>query len=271
MRVALTGATGRLGGMIAPALAAAGYDLNLLPGWRLGDTPDLRGTDALVHLALSHAPGRYRGGEGDDPAGFRAANLDGTLRLWDAAIRDGVGRVVFLSSRAVHDGHPPGMRLPDDLPPAPTSLYGQIKAQAESALAALPLHGTSLRATGVYGPGRAHKWAPLFADFLAGQPIEPHVATELHGDDLAAAIALILRHPAPPATLNASDLVLDRRDLLAEVAALTGCRHPLPARADASGLRVPDCTGLAAMGWHPGGITGLRASLPGLICDIPAS
>ena len=265
MRIALTGATGRLGGLVAPVLAAAGHDIDPLPGWQLGARPDLRGADALVHLALAHVPGRYRGGEGDDPAAFRAANLDGTLALFDAAHRAGVGRIVFLSSRAVHDGHPPGIRLTDDLPPAPTSLYGEVKARAESVLAALPVAGTSLRATGVYGPGAANKWAPLFADFRAGRPIAPHVATEVHGHDLAAAILLILTADDPPKTLNISDLVLDRHDLLAEVAALTGCPQPLPDRADASALRVLDCSGLQAMGWHPGGMERLRATLPALV------
>ncbi|MDO5704847.1 MAG: NAD(P)-dependent oxidoreductase [Paracoccus sp. (in: a-proteobacteria)] len=265
MRIALTGATGRIGGMVAPLLSAAGHDLDLLPGWRLGDSPDLSGAEALIHLALAHAPGRYRGGEGDDPAGFRAANLDGTLRLWDAAVRAGVRRVVFLSSRAVHDGHPPGMRLPDDLPPAPTTLYGEVKARAEAALADRPLTGTSLRATGVYGPGPANKWAPLFADYLAGRPVAPQVATELHGGDLAAAILLILSADHPPATLNASDLILDRHDLLTGVAALTGCPHPPPPRAEAGNLRVPDCAGLHAMEWNPRGKEGLEAALPGLI------
>ena len=264
MRIALTGASGLIGGFLAPALAAAGHAVDPLPGYRLGDAPDLSGCAALVHLALAHAPGRYRGGEGEDPAGFLRANRDGTLRLFEAAARAGVTRVLFLSSRAVHDGHPPGP-LQDDLPPAPTSLYGTVKAEAEAALAALPLRGTSLRATGVYGPGRANKWRGLFADFLGGTVPPPHVATEVHGEDLAVAILLVLAAPAPPASLNAADLVLDRADLLAEVAALTGCRTPLPPRAPTDGLRIPDCSGLRALGWRPGGMPRLRASLPALL------
>lgn len=267
MRVALTGASGLVGGFIRRALAAAGHQVDDLPGFRLGDTPDLRGNDALVHAAFSHIPGRYRGGEGDDPAGFVVANLDGTQRLFQAAAKADVPRVVFLSSRAVHDGHPAGTRLADDLTPAPLSLYGQVKAQAEAALTALPPNGTSLRATGVYGPGRAHKWRGLLADYLAGRPVAPRVATEVHGDDLAAAVVLVLGQDAPPPTLNVSDLVLDRRDLLSEVAALTGCPQPLPPRADAAALRVPDCAALQAMGWRPGGMALLRRELPHLLDD----
>jgi UDP-glucose 4-epimerase len=45
------------------------------------------GTDAVVHAAFDHLPGRYRGGEGDDPARFRRINLDGSVRLFESAKR----------------------------------------------------------------------------------------------------------------------------------------------------------------------------------------
>ena len=128
----------------------------------------------------------------------------------------------------------------------------------------LPLHAVSLRATGVYGPGKANKWRGLFADYLAGRPVPSRVATEVQGEDLAAAMLLALRDDAP-ATLNVSDLVLDHHDLLAEVARLTDCGHPLPPRADASALRIADCSGLMALGWRPGGMDLLRATLPSLL------
>lgn len=260
-----------VGRLIAPALAAAGNRLTPLGprnGYRLGDKPDLSGHDALIHCAFAHVPGRYRGGEGGDPAGFRAANLDGTIRLFEAAADAGVGRILFLSSRAVHDGHPQGMLLTDDLPARPTNLYGEVKAAAEAHLAGLAGRGlaaTAIRATGIYGAAPDHKWQGLFADHLAGQPAAPRVATELHGKDLAQAMLLLLAAPAPPPLVNASDLILDRHDLLAGVSALTGCATGLPERADGEALRLPSCAALARMGWRPGGMARLRASLPALL------
>ncbi|MDQ7776043.1 MAG: NAD(P)-dependent oxidoreductase [Paracoccus aminovorans] len=176
MKIALTGASGLVGRWIARAAVEAGHDLDPLPGWRLGQPVDLSGKDALIHAAFQHIPGRFRGGEGDDPQGFIRANLDGSLALFQAARAQGVARVLFLSSRAVHDGHPAGMELPDELSPAPTSLYGEVKAQAEVALAALAtsdFRTASLRPTGVYGPGLPQKWAGLIADFLAGTTPAP--------------------------------------------------------------------------------------------------
>ncbi|WP_136648755.1 NAD-dependent epimerase/dehydratase family protein [Paracoccus aeridis] len=269
MRVALTGASGLVGRFIARAATAAGHEVDPLPGWRLGRPAPLEGCDALVHAAFAHVPGRYRGGEGDDPAAFVAANLDGSVALFEQARRAGVRRVVFLSSRAVFDRLPPGTPLPDGTAPDPASLYGQVKAQAEAALAGLrtPDFATaSLRPTGIYGPGPGHKWTGLFADYLAGRKIAPRVATELHGDDLAQAVLLILAAQGAPGqgrgAFNASDIVLDRHDLLAEVARLAGARHPLPPRADASAVSVMCCARLAALGWRPGGLPLLRRELP---------
>ncbi len=68
----------------------------------LGDRPALSGVDVLIHCAFSHVPGRYRGGEGDDPDGFVRANLDGTVALFEAASASGVPCLVFLSTRAVY-------------------------------------------------------------------------------------------------------------------------------------------------------------------------
>ncbi|TKA94620.1 NAD(P)-dependent oxidoreductase [Cereibacter changlensis] len=281
MRIAITGATGFVGRFLTEAALRAGHEVTVLgrqPGLFSAPVahlaydlrqkpPPLDGHDALIHAAFLHEPGRYRGGEGDDPAGFRAANLDGTLRLFEAA--QGCERVLFLSSRAVYGDHPPGTLLTEATPLRPDTLYGELKAEAEAALEALPVASASLRATGVYGPagpGRAHKWTALFEKFRAGAPIAPRVATEVHGDDLAAAALLLLEAPAESigGAWNVSDLLLDQRDLLAEVVCVAGGPE-LPARADAALVNVMDCSRLRSLGWRPGGWDRLRKAIPGLI------
>lgn len=263
MKVALTGASGLVGQFVARRLLRDGHHLVALgrPSpwggeavpWRLGEPAPLEGCHALVHCAFAHVPGRYRGGEGNDPEGFLRLNLDGTLRLWEEA--RGL-RVVFLSSRAVYDGLPPGTRLTEDLPLAPDSLYGQAKLLAE------PPAGASLRATGVYGPpapGQRHKWADLFEGFARGEPVAPGCGAEVHGEDVGQAVALLLASEAAGA-FNCSDLVLDRQDLLAAWAEASGARGTLPERAP-SIPSVMDCARLRALGWRPGGEAGLRGAL----------
>ncbi len=147
MKVLVTGGTGLVGRYIVETLLDAGYDVTVA-----GRTPPANdlfpksvafrpasldpeafdqhlcaGIDAVVHAAFDHLPGRYRGGEGDDPERFRRLNLDGSIRLFEAAKNTGVQRVVFLSSRAVYDGVAPGTPLTEDLNLKPASLYGDIK------------------------------------------------------------------------------------------------------------------------------------------------
>ena len=261
MHVLLTGASGSVGRFLRPALEVAGHRVTTLgrrPGdvaWDLGEAaPQLPPADALVHAALAHVPGAYRGGEGDDPAGFRRLNLDGTRRLFDAV---GAARIVFLSSRAVYGDHRRGEVLRETDAAAPDSLYGTVKLEAEAALGA---RGSAVRATGVYG-GWPHKWEGLFASYLAGEPVAPRAATEIHGDDLAAAVVLLLGVGVPAGAFNASDILLDRHDLLARVARLTGSPHAPPPRAPEPPPGAMATDRLRALGWRPGGLARLDAFL----------
>lgn len=270
MKIALTGATGHVGRFILTGLQRAGHDVRVLsrPKYHLGDSPDLGGCDALVHCAFHHVAGRYRGGEGDDPQGFITRNLDGSVRLFEAAKAQGVAHVVFFSSRAVYGGYPAGTPLTDDMTPRPDTLYGEVKWQAEQALYGLISPGfnaASLRATGVYGPGPNHKWTELFSDFLAGAPVAPRRGTELHGDDLAAAVCILLRHQSNGA-FNVSDILLDRRDLLDRFARLQGVKRDLP-KGSLDPVSVMSCEKIHALGWRPSGWTGLDGALRQICAD----
>ncbi len=282
MKLAITGGTGLVGRFLVAEARAAGDRVTLLgrrpgadpqPGHLPFDLdsvpPPLDGFDVLIHAALAHVPGRYRGGEGDDPEGFRRRNIDGTIRLFEAAQRAGVGHVIFLSSRAVYGDYPPGTVLREEMAPRPDTLYGAVKLEGERALATLArpgFRGTSLRATGVYGrpdPTAPHKWRPLFEDFLSGAAIPARAGTEVHGRDLAQAVRVVLRARAE-GVFNVSDLVIDRHDLLDRVARLTGCPHKPPPPATAA-PNVMDTARLLDLGWVPGGEALLEQSLPGLL------
>jgi len=283
VKIAVTGATGIVGHAIAGHLSQRGHAVTALgrrraalPGVAFTQydmtkaSPDLEGFDALVHAAFSHVPGQYRGGEGDDPEGFLRINLEGTLRLFANARDCGVGRMLFLSSRAVYDGYPVGTVLVDGMPARPESLYGRVKAEVEDALASMAGPGlavASLRATGVYGvaaPGQQDKWADIFAAVERGDVLAPRVGTEVHGDDLAAAANLLLQVEAAtlgPVTFNISDILLDRRDLLATYSKVTGRAVSLPTRADDGLVSVMTCNRLRALGWLPRGMDGVRDAI----------
>lgn len=226
------------------------------------------GVDCFVHAAFDHLSGHYRGGEGDDPGNFRRRNQCASVRLFEAARRAGVRRAVFLSSRAVYGTQPTGIALDEETSCRPDTLYGEVKLAVEEELRKLSRPGfetVSLRVTGVYGPSggrKPHKWSALIEGYLAGRPVMPRVGTEVHGEDVATAVVLLLDAPIwREPILNVSDIVLDRRDMLEIVKRETGSPHPLPDRADAGALNVMATNRLRAMAWRPRGMEAVREFL----------
>jgi len=291
-RTFVSGGTGYVGRFIVEELLSAGHEVTVLgrqspaEGYfskpvrflPLSLEPDavspalFEGADFFVHGAFDHVPGKYRGGEGDDPQAFRRRNLDGSIALFEAAKAADVRRVAFLSSRAVYGPRPAETVLYEEDEAKPDTLYGQVKLEGERALsdlAASGFHGASLRITGVYGPagkGQRHKWADLFEEYRAGRAIEPRVATEVHGQDVGSAVRLVLEmQDPPPSVLNVSDILVDRHDLLAIVQRQTGSSHPLPARADARTVNAMSTQRLRSLGWKPGGMALLEETVEGLL------
>ncbi|GAA0771889.1 hypothetical protein GCM10009077_03910 [Roseibium denhamense] len=190
--------------------------------------------------------------------------MDGTLALFKAARDAGVRHTVFLSSRAVYTPVADWAILKEAADTNPDTLYGQVKLAGEQALAMTcetsDMAGTALRVTGVYGcpPGMStHKWSELFEAFERGAAISPRVGTEVHGDDLASALALVLDNPVkqddqPISIYNVSDVIVDRQDLLSAYAKKTGIEMALPPRAPGP-VGVLSPAKLAGLGWVPGG------------------
>ena len=206
------------------------------------------------------------------PARFLRLNRDGSAALFEAARRAGIPRWLFLSSRSVYGDHRRGEILAETDTPAPDSLYGEAKLATEqdmTRLAGAAATPVTLRATGVYGipPGiSSHKWDGLFRDFLAGAKIEPRIGTELHGADLAEAVRRLLEAPSKDArgAFNASDILLDRHDLLARLKKQTGAPRPLPPRYEGTLPGIMATGKLQRLGWRPGGTERLAAFLASL-------
>lgn len=138
---------------------------------------DLRafaGMDAVVHVAgIAHrkaAPG--------DASLYRRVNCELALQCARAARQAGVRQFVFFSSMSVY-GRVTG-RIDAQTRPAPDSLYGQSKWDAEQALAALAgedFHVAVLRPPMVYGPGCRGNY-PKLSKALRRLPFFPRVSSE---------------------------------------------------------------------------------------------
>jgi nucleoside-diphosphate-sugar epimerase len=222
MLIAVTGATGFIGRYIVSQLAAqqhvcrcwhraksdrSGFEhFGDRVRWQtgeLGSAADsaalVQGADAVVHAALYHPGGGFRGSEGD-PIEFVERNVVGTLRLIEAAKAAGVGRFIFVSSCAVHDKILDDRPLDETHPLWPMSHYGAYKAAVESFVCSYGLGQgypiCSLRPTGVYGlahPIEASKWFDLVQKIVRGEDVRVEGGgKEVHAADVAKSVSILL-------------------------------------------------------------------------------
>lgn len=157
LRVALTGATGVLGGAIRAALCERGHEVRALVRprpdralpdaagvtWIRGDLDDPRALDALVYGCDAIVHAAFSPPEETPAAGRSMAehyvqtNVVGTLRLIERTPATRLRQMVFTSSLAVYGPNPhrlPGAdRLPldEDFPVWPREFYGAHKAALE--------------------------------------------------------------------------------------------------------------------------------------------
>lgn len=194
----------------------------------------LEGVDAVVHLAYAHIPGRYRSGHGDDLDGWFRRNLAAHLNLVLGANAQGVQNFIYLSSRAVYSGG--GLFLAERDTLQPDSHYGALKAACEMLLAGFEgMRHTAIRCTGVYGcvePIQASKWFDLLCQMrTTGVLTNDQIGTEVHGDDLARVVGLLLEVTGPwPASLNVSDRPFSHAMLADALSYRTGLAIRMPER-----------------------------------------
>ncbi len=246
MNVAVTGATGFLGRYIVNGLIEEGHSCRCwrrkqsnLEGFRdgpiewiggaLGDKGAsaalVRGTDAVVHAALHHPGGGFRGREGDLPD-YIEHNVVGTLLLIEAARQTGVPKFVFISTCAVHEVILDDRPLDETHPLWPTSHYGAHKAAIEKFIHSYGFGECydvcSLRPTGIYGiatPPRASKWFELVRRVARGESIASDKGgKEVHAADVAKAVRILLAADGTAGqSYNCYDMYISDEDV-AEIA-----------------------------------------------------
>ncbi|MCY3811230.1 MAG: NAD(P)-dependent oxidoreductase [Gammaproteobacteria bacterium] len=285
MRIAVTGATGIVGRFVVARLHAKGATVRALvrsssaraglpPETRfvVGDLTDdgvlgelVEDVDAVVHCAYAHAPGRYRGGEGDDRFAFWRTNLLAGVGLMERARLAGVRRLVLLSSRAVFGRNTVAADwVDDDTRPVPDTHYGALKLALEAHVSAFSSADdvcyTSLRPTGVYGvthPVENSKWFDLARAVASGAALPPaRLGTEVHGIDVANAVWILLTSPPKAVAgraFNCADLMVDTREVMAKLAQELDLPAQLPEAARNRVRHPMRTTALQALGWRPGG------------------
>jgi nucleoside-diphosphate-sugar epimerase len=193
LKLAITGATGFVGGRLVDQALAMGHEIRALTRraqpsrqgvtWVAGalDRPDsllslAEGADAVIHVAgVINAP---------DAAGFEAGNVTGTSTMLAAAEQAGVERFVHVSSLAAREPK--------------LSVYGATKAGSETLVGASRLSSAIVRPPAVYGPGD-RETLELYRMAKRGFVLLPPQGrlSLIHVDDLSR-LLLALADPAAP-------------------------------------------------------------------------
>jgi nucleoside-diphosphate-sugar epimerase len=241
---AITGSNGYVGGCLKNYFMARGREILELtrrptPGARavafqLGTeiSPQaLAGVNALVHCAYDFQPLRREE--------IRAVNVDGTRKLFQAALAAGVGRIVCLSSISAYDGC--------------RSIYGRAKLEIERI--ALDSGALVIRPGLVYGSEPAGMFGKLVAQvrrssvllvFDGGSQLQFLV----HNEDLAAFIETFTAgkiEMAPRILTAAHEHPWPFKQLLMEIARGLDKKVkfiPLPWRLLWAGLKTAESCGL---------------------------
>ncbi|TCZ59678.1 hopanoid-associated sugar epimerase [Roseicella aquatilis] len=252
-RVMLTGGTGFLGSAIARALVTAGHEVRALarPGtprdvltgvpveFCPGDLTDpaslaaaARGCAAVIHCAADYriwVP---------DPGRMTAVNVAGTGAVMRAALAEGCGRVVYVSSVATLKPRPDGSPATEADAARPEEAIGPYKRSkteaerlVERMVAEDRLPAVIVNPSTPIGP-RDRRPTPTGRIILeaARGKMPAYVDTGLnlvHVEDVAVGCVAALTHGAVGERhiLGGADVPLG--DLLAEIAALSGHRRPV--------------------------------------------
>ena len=242
MRVVVTGATGNVGTSVVRALVADPRIEEVvgvarrLPRWQPARTrwvsadvvtdalePLFDGADAVIHLAWLIQPSH-------DARALRAVNVDGSRRVFEAAVRAGVERLVHASSVGVYSPGPDDRRVDESWPSGgvPTSFYSRHKAEAERLLDELEgaIRIVRLRPGLIFKREAGSEIRRLFIGPLLPSPlVHPRMLPLLplppgltlqavHADDVGEAYRLAVTSPDARGAYNvAAEPVLDAREL----------------------------------------------------------
>ena len=195
--------------------------------------PLLKGVNTVVHLAARvHV---MKDPEQNPLQEFRRANLEATLHLARAAARNGVRRMVFVSTIKVNGEHTqPGRPFKAEDDPMPNGPYAQSKAEAEAELLRIGretgLEVVILRPPLVYGPSPKGNLATLarWAKFGFPSPFGAvrNRRTLVHVSNLCSAIITVCTHPN---AANQVFLIADRTSVSThEIFLALGWRETVP-------------------------------------------
>lgn len=218
-RILVTGATGFVGRVLCTEALRRGMTVRAavregsVPGCECAPLPGLSAaadwTAALAEVStVIHLAARVhvmQESAADPLAEFRKTNVEGTERLARQAARNGVKRLVFVSSIKVNGEATEGdARFAECSPASPRDAYGLSKWEAEQALwrvaADTGLEVVVVRPPLVYGPAVKGNFAAMLAVLRRRIPLPfasiRNARSLLYVGNLADALLLCATHPS---------------------------------------------------------------------------
>ncbi len=291
-RTLVTGGAGFIGSHVCRALLDAGEEVVVLDDLSTGNMANLAGLDQLrlhfrrgtildrraledavrhcdyvIHLAAQvSVPASM-----EDPLDTHETNATGTLRVFEAARRAKVRRVVYAASCAIY-GDDPALPKREDMPLDPLSPYAVSKYMGEVYAACyartMGLEAVALRFFNVFGPrqdpsGGYAAVIPLFATrHLAGKPLQVHGDGEQTRDFVYVgniASACLAARTAPDASGGVFNIGTGVETSLNELVALLGeltgrppeVTHGPPRAGDVRRSVADISRAREALGWSP--------------------
>ncbi|MDE3259254.1 MAG: SDR family oxidoreductase [Gemmatimonadota bacterium] len=203
MNCLITGGAGFIGSNLVKSLISDGNNVRVLDNFSTGTRKNVRpflseidlvegdlrcyhvvhraakDVDFIFHLAaLASVPRSIK-----NPVATNEVNVDGTLNVLNAALTNGVRRVIFASSSSTYGDHP-ARSLREDMPSRPISPYGVSKLAGEKYCQVFTsIHGLEtvcLRYFNVFGPAQdgSSEYAGVVAKFitaiLQGRKVSVH-------------------------------------------------------------------------------------------------
>jgi 2-alkyl-3-oxoalkanoate reductase len=209
VKVAVTGASGFIGGAVMRGLRERGHEVIGLSRrgpdlrWDIAQGPlrDPPAADAMIHCAALVRDGRY------GPA-FTAVNVEGTRNVLTSFPG---ARFVHISSASIYDPWHPKREVREDAPPPRVWLngYGATKYAAEVLVAGTRPDAVILRPHAVYGRGDITLLPRLLRARLGGRQLSvgdgKNRITLTNVNTLVAAVAAALDRPAVSGPINVGD------------------------------------------------------------------
>jgi UDP-glucose 4-epimerase len=278
MRILITGGAGCLGSNLTERYLEAGHEVIVVDNFTTGlreSLPDrhpgltvLDGSiddPALVAAAFEtapshviHAAAAYK--DPDDWIGDARTNVEGTIRIVQAAKAAGVKRLVNFHT-VLGYGRPDVLPVPITAPARPFTSYGISKQAGESYLALAGVPYVSLRLASVTGPRLATGPIPTFYKRLkAGQRCfcSRTVRDFLDMDDFFAFMDLAMADDAPTGVFNLSTgtghTIKEIFDIVVDHLGIT-LPEPVPevdpAPDDVAAMVLDPSHTVATFGWRP--------------------